>query len=56
MVAEIPDAQKAISFRNILIHGYAVIDDVVVWDTLQQHLPGLRGRVQVLLERDERRD
>jgi uncharacterized protein with HEPN domain len=28
-----------IAFRNILIHGDAVIDDRVVWDVVQKDLP-----------------
>lgn len=30
-----------IASRNVLIHGYAEIDDELVWDLLQSRLPGL---------------
>ena len=37
-VAEgIPHYRRVIAFRNILIHGYDVVDDRVVWDIIQQH-------------------
>lgn len=46
---QISDAGKIISFRNILIHGYAVVDDQVVWDIIQTKLPTLRKEVRKLL-------
>ena len=47
---QIFDAGKIIAFRNILIHGYAVVDDRVVWDIIQTKLPTLRKEVQSLLK------
>ena len=43
------DYRQIIAFRNILIHGYAVVDDRVVWDLLQNRLPGLRAQLEALL-------
>ena len=45
----IAEHQRIISFRNILIHGYAEIDDRLVWDILQSKLPNLLKQVQSLL-------
>ncbi|MFV3126290.1 DUF86 domain-containing protein [Niveispirillum sp. KHB5.9] len=39
---EIPDYARIVAFRNLLIHGYAVIDDAIVWRTVQEDLPALR--------------
>jgi uncharacterized protein with HEPN domain len=36
-------------FRNILIHGYAEIDDRLVWDIVETKLPKLRTDVGDLL-------
>ena len=36
-----PDAAKAIAFRNVLIQGYARVDDVIVWQAAQRSLPEL---------------
>lgn len=36
--------------RNRIAHGYFDIDLDVVWDTVQNALPGLLGSVQSLLE------
>lgn len=48
----IPDLRRIIAFRNILIHGYALIDHVRVWAIIEQHLPGLRSTLDELLARD----
>lgn len=39
--ADIRHAQQAVDFRNVLIHGYASIDQHVVWDTYRRWLPEL---------------
>jgi uncharacterized protein with HEPN domain len=43
---------QVISFRNILIHGYAQIDDSIVWDIVGTKLPLLAREVRSLLEDD----
>ncbi len=45
---KITDYQKIISFRNILIHGYADIDNRLVWNIIEQKLPGLLSEVRNL--------
>lgn len=35
--------------RNVLIHGYRRVDNEAVWQTAQDHLPGLRAQVAALL-------
>ncbi|MDF1606090.1 DUF86 domain-containing protein [Nocardioides sp. YIM 152315] len=30
--AGIPDLPRVVAFRNVLVHGYAVIDDELVWE------------------------
>ena len=46
----IAEHQRIISFRNILIHGYAEIDDRLVWDILRSKVPKLLEQVQSLLD------
>ncbi|WP_344421820.1 HepT-like ribonuclease domain-containing protein [Pseudonocardia ailaonensis] len=42
IAARVPGLAQIIGFRNILIHGYAVVDDGLVWDAVTAKLPGLR--------------
>ena len=45
VVARIPDHGKIIGFRNILVHGYASVDDRIVWGVIEIHLASLREAV-----------
>lgn len=51
MVEEIEDCRKIIAFRNTLIHGYSSIDNEIVWDIVNTHLPRLRQTIQKLLSK-----
>jgi len=46
----IPDLPRIVAFRNILIHGYASVDDRLVWDVAERYLPDLRTQLQCLLD------
>jgi uncharacterized protein with HEPN domain len=49
LAARIPDLRQIVAFRNILIHGYAVIDRARVWRAVQDDLPPLRATLEDLL-------
>lgn len=49
---KISDYSKIISFRNILIHGYDLVNDDDVWSVVQESLPVLYRQVTGLLEND----
>lgn len=49
-MSDITDYKKIISFRNILIHAYADIDDRLVWNILDSKLSVLLEEVQQLLD------
>ena len=42
--------QRIIAFRNILIHGYADVDDRLVWSIVETYLPQLVSDIAPLLE------
>jgi uncharacterized protein with HEPN domain len=44
--------KRIISFRNILIHGYDLVEDAVVWDIVAKDLPLLYSQVVKLLGTD----
>ena len=46
----LPDAPRIVAFRNILIHGYDVVDNHVVWDVVQNNLTPLRDHVTTMLK------
>jgi uncharacterized protein with HEPN domain len=46
VAAAIPDYAKIIGFRNVLIRGYATVDDRIVWGVIENHLAPLRAAVQ----------
>ena len=47
--ASIPDIHRIIGLRHLLAHGYAVIDDAVVWDAVVRHVPDLITTLDDLL-------
>lgn len=50
LAACISEYRRIIAFRNIMIHGYAQVDDRVVWDIVQSKLPALHREVVALLK------
>ncbi len=49
LAARITEYRRIVAFRNILIHGYADVDDRLVWDVVETKLPVLRREVEALL-------
>jgi uncharacterized protein with HEPN domain len=45
----IPDLPRIVGFRNVLIHGYATVDDRVVWGVVESSLAPLRESLAQLL-------
>ena len=50
LAQRIPDLRDIIAFRNLLIHGYAVVEHPRVLRIVQASLPGLRACVTALLD------
>ena len=44
---------RIVALRNRVIHGYDSVDDEIVWDIVQNHVPTLRSPLQALLEGGE---
>jgi len=49
MAARIPGYRQVVSFRNVLIHGYDLVDHGEVWRVITGDLPALRDTARRLL-------
>jgi len=49
LLDNISELHRIIGFRNILIHGYDVVDEAIVWQALTKHLPILISEIKELL-------
>jgi uncharacterized protein with HEPN domain len=52
--SRISEHRRIIAFRNRLIHGYDLLDDELVWETVEGEVPVLLSEVEGLLQ--EQRD
>jgi uncharacterized protein with HEPN domain len=50
--AEVPDLARIVAFRNVLVHGYAVIDDELVWEVATTRVAVLANTFDSLLSRE----
>lgn len=48
---KISEHNRIIGFRNILIHGYDVIDEIIVWKAVENHLPILKREIKDILSK-----
>ena len=49
----ITERRRIINFRNLLIHGYSIVDDRLVWDVVQTRLPVLAIEIAEFLNKIE---
>ncbi len=45
----VPESARIVAFRNLLIHGYATVDDNIVWGVVEGSLPQFREALRRLL-------
>lgn len=50
ILKQITAHEKIIRFRNVLVHGYDMIDDATVWSALKDSMPTLQHEVEQLLK------
>ncbi|MFH1009276.1 MAG: HepT-like ribonuclease domain-containing protein [Candidatus Latescibacterota bacterium] len=49
LLESLSESEKIIGFRNVLVHGYDMIEDATVWSAITSSLPILLEEVQSLL-------
>ena len=47
--SRLSENERIVAFRNVLVHGYDLVDDELVWDTIETKLPVLLSDVEELL-------
>lgn len=50
LIEKVSEYHRIIGFRNILIHGYDIIDEMIVWKAVENHLPILVKKVNEILD------
>jgi len=45
LLEKVSEHHKIIGFRNILAHGYDMVDEMIVWKAVKEHLPILKKEV-----------
>ena len=53
VAAQVLDLPRIVAFRNVLVHGYAVIDDELVWQFAVERVPQLSALLQQLLDAND---
>lgn len=53
LAAEIPNLPQIVAFRNVLMHGYATVNNRLVWAFAENELPGLRATLSWMLANDD---
>ncbi|MEI6125867.1 MAG: HepT-like ribonuclease domain-containing protein [Pseudomonadota bacterium] len=46
----ISSIKRIIGFRNVLSHGYDVVENTVVWDIIKNNVPTLHSEIETLLK------
>ena len=49
ILKDITEYHRIIGFRNVLAHGYDIVDEKLVWDAISKHLPILVKEIRSLL-------
>lgn len=49
LASQVPDLAKVVAFRNVIAHGYDVLDNHRVWDYATNFVGDLGARLQDLL-------
>ena len=46
MAEQVPEIEKIVGFRNIIAHGYDIVDSEIVWETIQLYVPKLIENIE----------
>lgn len=46
---KISSSRKIVTTRNIVVHAYDAVDEIVIWEIIMKHIPVLKAEVENLL-------
>jgi uncharacterized protein with HEPN domain len=49
VASQLPELPRIVAFRNVLIHGYATVDNRLVWGVIETSLDPVRAMLDSLL-------
>ena len=49
------NARRIVDFRNLLIHDYGAVDDVILWSIVVESVPKLKAEILSWIEDSQRR-
>ena len=50
ILAEVDNWREFIGFRNVIAHGYDVVEDEIVWDSVNRDIPILLKQLKKIVE------
>ncbi len=53
LLQSITEMQRIIDFRNVMVHGYGVIDNDIVWGVVQKNVRTLKQEVAAILAKED---
>ena len=51
--SQIPEIGDIIGMRNKIAHGYDNVDDEIIWRAAENHVPGLKMKLEAWLEQND---
>jgi uncharacterized protein with HEPN domain len=49
LIVQIEEAREIVNLRNVIVHGYTVVENETIWGILQADVPSLCDQVKGLL-------
>ena len=46
------NGRRIVDLRNLVIHGYDKVDDVIVWGIISKDIPRLAEEIELIVQRD----
>ena len=50
MLSTVDNWKEIIGFRNVIAHGYDVVEDEIIWDSVIRDIPLLLGQLSKIIE------